>query len=34
MKNYDEILKNMINEETADKILQFLIDYLSMLEAS
>ena len=34
MKNYEEILKNLINEDTADMIIQFLTDYLSSLEAS
>ena len=34
MNNYDEILKSMINEDTADIIIQFLTDYLSSLEAS
>lgn len=34
MSNYDEILKNMINEDNIDMIIQFLIDYLSKFEAS
>lgn len=34
MSNYDEILKNMINEENIDMIIKFLTDFLSSLEAS
>jgi hypothetical protein len=33
-KNYDEILLAMINENTVDKIIEFLTDYLSLLGAS
>ena len=33
MKNYDEILFNMINEDTIDIILQILKDYLSQHES-
>ncbi len=34
MKNYDELLLAMINEDTIDIILKFLTDYLSTFEAS
>lgn len=34
MNNYDEILLEMINENTIDMIIEFLTDYLSSLEAS
>lgn len=34
MNNYDEILLEMINEDTIDIVLQVLIDYLSQLESS
>jgi hypothetical protein len=30
--NYDEILKNMINEDNIDIIIQIIKDYLSLLE--
>ena len=30
--NYDEILKNLINEDTIDTIIQIIKDYLSQLE--
>lgn len=32
MSNYDEILKNMINEDTIEIILKIIKDYLSQLE--
>lgn len=32
MSNYDEILKNIINENNIDIIIQIIIDYLSLLE--
>ncbi len=32
MSNYDEILKNMINENNIDIIIQIIKDYLSLLE--
>ncbi len=34
MNNYDEILLEMINEDTIDIVLKVLIDYLSQLESS
>lgn len=34
MKNYDEILLNMINEENADVIIEIIKAYLSQLESS
>lgn len=34
MNNYDEILLEMINEDTIDLILKILTDYLSQLESS
>jgi hypothetical protein len=34
MNNYDEILLEMINEDTIDIILKILTDYLSQLESS
>lgn len=34
MNNYDEILLEMINEDTIDTILKILTDYLSQLESS
>ena len=33
MSNYDEILKNMINEKTIDIIIKIIKDYLSQLES-
>lgn len=34
MENYDEILLDLLNEENIDNVIDFLIDYLSMFEAS
>ncbi len=34
MKNYDEILLDLLNEDNIDLVIEFLIDYLSMFEAS
>lgn len=34
MNNYDEILLEMINEDTIELILKILTDYLSQLESS
>lgn len=34
MNNYNEILLEMINEDTIDLILKILTDYLSQLESS
>jgi hypothetical protein len=34
MNNYDEILLEMMNEDTIDLILKILTDYLSQLESS
>ena len=34
MENYDEILLGLLNEENIDNVIDFLIDYLSMFEAS
>ena len=33
MRNYDEVLKNLINEKTIDIIIQIIKDYLSLLES-
>lgn len=33
MRNYDEALKNLINEKTIDIIIQIIKDYLSQLES-
>ena len=34
MKNYDEILLDLLNENNIDIVIDFLINYLSMFEAS
>lgn len=34
MKNYDEILLAMLNEDNIDLVIQFLTDYLIQVEAS
>lgn len=34
MENYDEILLDLLNEDNIDNVIDFLIDYLSMFEAS
>lgn len=34
MKNYDEILLNMANEDNIDIIIKIIIEYLSQLESS
>ena len=34
MKNYDEILLAMLNEDNIDLIIQIITDYLSQLESS
>ena len=32
MKNYDEILLNMVNDDNIDIIIEIIIEYLSQLE--
>lgn len=34
MKNYDEILLALLNEENAELIIQIILDYLKQLELS
>lgn len=34
MKNYDEILLDLLNEDNIDFVIKMLTDYLSQLEAS
>ena len=34
MRNYDEILLDLLNEDNIDWVIKMLIDYLSQLEAS
>ena len=34
MRNYDEILLNLLTEDNIDIVIKFLIDYLSTFEAS
>lgn len=34
MKNYDEILLKLINEDNAELIIEIILNYLTQLEAS
>ena len=34
MKNYDEILLKMVNDDNIDIIIEIIIEYLSQLESS
>jgi hypothetical protein len=34
MKNYDEILLKLINEDNAELIIEIILNYLSQLESS
>ena len=34
MRNYDEILLKMINEDNAELIIEIILNYLSQLESS
>ena len=34
MRNFDEILLDLLNEDNIDWVIKMLIDYLSQLEAS